>query len=222
MNLQRIETADGSSTLRHAQLGETYHSTKGARSESLHVYIKTGLEFMHEQNPNRALHILEIGYGIGMNAQLTLIHARQPIFYTGIEPVPIPKEEYITSEELYDPKWHSQQRQIATTPWETPPRFHQIHEHFHLKKQPCALMDFCAEPLADLVYFDAFAPKYQPELWTAQSWNHLRNLMKPNASAVTYCAQGAFRRMLEQCGWMVHRLPGPKGQKLEMIRAFRT
>jgi tRNA U34 5-methylaminomethyl-2-thiouridine-forming methyltransferase MnmC len=218
--LRRIITADGSSTLLHEKLGETYHSTKGARSESIHVYIETGLQFRQQQKPNKPLQILEVGYGTGMNALLTLEHARQPIYYTGLEPFPIQDEEHITCGELFDATLSEAQEKMASLPWTHNTEFQQITEHFFLRKLPLALMDYHAEIMADLVYFDAFAPKYQPDLWQDEAWKHLRRQVNPDALAVTYCAQGAFRRMLKENHWQVEKLPGPPSQKLEMTRVL--
>lgn len=223
MNHVRIKTADGSSTLLHQGLRETYHSAKGAVEESVHVYIHSGLKHIQERKNDTALHLLEVGYGTGLNALLTMIHATATVYYTAIEPFPIPDEELFTAREL-----QSLGQAITTSsallPWTDPSAaatasFHQIKQHFFLRKFRCSLLELHTLHAYDLVYYDAFAPKFQPEMWTTQSWNHLKTLMKPEAVAVTYCAQGAFRRMLQQEHWQVERLRGPKGHKLEMIRA---
>lgn len=220
MKLQRIKTADGSSTLLHESLGETYHSAKGALSESMHVYIEAGLQFLQAQKPHTPLHILEVGYGTGMNALLSLTYARQPIYYTGLEPFPIQEEELTTCREFFDASLAEAQEKMASLPWSHDTSFQQIHEHFYLRKLPCALIDFQADQQADLVYFDAFAPKYQPDLWQDEAWKHLMQQVKPGALAVTYCAQGAFRRMLKQNQLKVEILPGTPGQKKEMTRVI--
>jgi len=219
--LRRIITADGSTTLLHETLGETYHSVKGALAESLHVYIRAGLEFVQEQTPDAPVHILEVGYGTGLNALLTLSHAAQTVFYTGIEPFPIQDEELNTCRELNDPNFSMQHGTAARLPWRRPESlgdFHPVSNRFYLRKLHCSL-ETCniTEPVS-LVYFYAFAPKYQPELWLEEAWKHLETLLQPNAVMVTYCAQGAFRRMLQQRNWVVERLPGPPAQKKEMIR----
>lgn len=218
MKLQRIQTADGSSTLLHEKLGETYHSTKGARAESLHVYIQAGLQYLQQLNPNKPLHILEVGYGTGMNALLSLAYARQPVYYTGLEPFPVQEEELTTCRELFDASLAEAQQKMASLPWNHGNVFQQINEHVFLRKLPCALMDYQADQPADLVYFDAFAPKFQPDLWQEEAWKHLRQQVKPGALAVTYCAQGAFRRMLKQHHFLVEILRGTPGQKTEMTR----
>lgn len=225
MNHVRIKTADGSSTLLHQGLGETYHSAKGAVEESVHVYIQSGLKHLQEQRNGAALHLLEVGYGTGLNALLTMMHATDVVYYTAIEPFPIPDEELFTARELQS-LGHPVTEGPATCPWTDPTTaeaasFHQINDHFFLRKFRCSLLELQTPNAYDLVYYDAFAPKFQPEMWTAESWNHLKTLMKPGAIAVTYCAQGAFKRMLKQEHWQVERLRGPIGHKLEMIRASR-
>jgi len=193
--LLRFKTADGSSTLLHAVLGDTYHSVKGARSESMHVYIESGLRFMQDQKPDVPLHILEVGYGTGMNALLSLEYSRQPIYYTGLEPFPIAEEELITCRELFQSGISAEQEQLARLPWQHNSEFVAVNHRFYLKKTPCSLLEYNTNTPADLVYFDAFAPRYMPELWQETAWNHLKTLLKPDGVVVTYCAQGAFRRM---------------------------
>ncbi|MEY3983898.1 MAG: tRNA (5-methylaminomethyl-2-thiouridine)(34)-methyltransferase MnmD [Bacteroidota bacterium] len=223
MNHVRIKTADGSSTLLHEVLGETYHSTKGAVEESVHVYINAGLKHLQEQRKNNSLHLLEVGYGTGLNALLTMIHSIGEVHYTAIEPFPLPEEEQYTARELQALGYQIPDA-IAANHWTVPiaakqALFQRITARFFLRKLKCSLSELHAPHTFDLVYYDAFAPKYQPEMWTAQSWNHLKTLMKPGSVAVTYCAQGAFRRMLQIAHWQVERLRGAKGHKREMIRA---
>lgn len=223
MNHVRIKTADGSSTLLHEVLGETYHSAKGAVEESVHVYINAGLKHLQAQRKNTSLHLLEVGYGTGLNALLTMIHSMGVVHYTAIEPFPLPEEEQYTSRELQAMGYQIPE-DAAALQWTAPLAakqevFQRITAHFFLRKLKCSLNELHAPQMFDLVYFDAFAPKYQPEMWTAQSWNYLKTLMKPGSVAVTYCAQGAFRRMLQLEHWQVERLRGAKGHKREMIRA---
>ncbi|MEN9511731.1 MAG: hypothetical protein RLZZ370_1550, partial [Bacteroidota bacterium] len=143
MNHVRIKTADGSSTLLHEVLGETYHSAKGAVEESVHVYINAGLKHLQAQRKNTSLHLLEVGYGTGLNALLTMIHSMGVVHYTAIEPFPLPEEEQYTSRELQAMGYQIPE-DVAALQWTAPLAakqevFQRITAHFFLRKLKCSL-----------------------------------------------------------------------------------
>ena len=217
-----IITDDGSSTIFDSITGDHYHSTHGAEQEARHVFIEMGLIKCLEQK--NELQILEVGLGTGLNLILTVEHSLNrseiKISYTGLEPFPVVKEHYsllsfksLKNEEIQKifNRIHESEfnKEIHLTP------------SFLFEKKEIKLKEFKTEKSYDLIYYDAFGPRYQPEMWGIESVERIYSLMKPNACLVTYCAQGAFRRNLEALGLKVERLPGPPGKR-EMIRAFRT
>ena len=189
-------TEDGSATLFVPELDEHYHSVKGARTESQHIFINMGLKASAAPQP----HVLEIGFGTGLNALLTLEAAEQdarPVHYTGIELYPLAWEEVDALGYSNNPLF----KQLHTAPWEEDVK---ISPHFTLRKiKMDAISDKWLSLNPDLVYFDAFAPEKQPEILT------------------TYCAKGVIRRMLQAVGFRVERLPGPPGGKREILRATK-
>ena len=197
--MERIieKTDDGSATLFVPELNEHYHSTKGARTESQHIFIDMGLKASSATTPR----ILEIGFGTGLNAWLTLEEAersRRNILYTGLELYPL---EWQTIEQL---GYISNDEQLTTTARQQPAieLFKQLH----------------TSPF-NLIYFDAFAPEKQPEMWSQELFNRLYVLLDRDGILTTYCAKGVVRRMLQTAGFTVERLPGPPGGKREILRA---
>lgn len=236
MNRIIEHTADGSATLYVPELDEHYHSVKGALTESRHIFIDMGLKASAAPEPR----ILEIGFGTGLNALLTLIEAEQSgrkVHYTGIELYPLPWEtieqlHYTNGERtLNDERLTMNDEQVAgwfkalhTAAWEEDVV---ITPHFTLRKVQA---DFANnERLTvhhspfivhrySLIYFDAFAPEKQPEMWSQELFNRLYVIMEPDGILTTYCAKGAVRRMLQSAGFTVERLPGPPGGKREILR----
>ena len=218
--LPRIEiqtTADGSSTLYRPDIDEHYHSTNGAVTEAEHVYIQHGL-FGTE---NRPLSVLEIGFGTGLNAILTYIAAEcsyLPITYTTCELYPLPIETIKqlhynlpdTATKLFN--------ELHTCPWNTP---YAVSPHFTFTKIQTDLTQLPLTGQYDVVYFDAFAPDKQPEMWTEAIFRHIYEKTTPGGVLVTYCAKGAIRRMLQSVGFTTQRLPGPPGKR-EMLRATKS
>ncbi len=224
MELER--TADGSFTLYVPELDEHYHSVKGAMTESQHIFIEMGLKHSTVSEPR----ILEIGLGTGLNAFLTLITAEETqrnVHYTGIERYPLAEE---TLRQLDYPRIIGKQHEedyfaIHQAPWETEtaisPRFtlHKIEGDFTRL--------FCSADVAqselgyDIIYFDAFAPEKQPEMWEQSLFNTLYKVLNDGGILTTYCAKGVVRRMLQSAGFTVERLPGPPGGKREILRARR-
>lgn len=219
--LKLIITSDGSHSLLNEELNETYHSVHGAIQESSHVFIKNGLEYVLQRNSTAPLLVFEVGFGTGLNALLTLQHAvanQIKIHYTSIEEYPLREEiwaqlNYATMvgltrefEDLHRSTWGVVQ---AVTPC------------FSLLKLNVALQQFELAPNAyDLVYYDAFAPSKQPELWYIEMLDKICRGLKPGGIIVTYCARGQLKRDLRDLGLAVETLPGPPGKK-EMVRAVK-
>ena len=217
-SLKIIETADGSQTLLDQNLGEIFHSRRGAITESRHVFITNGLKLFSHKDKTI---ILEVGFGTGLNAFLTCLESgsmNTRITYNAIELFPVPEtiwkslnysEILGARRELFD--------HIHLAPWDTPVT---IEQNFILKK---IRGDILAWPLSGpyhLIYFDAFSPGIQPALWTQELFSKLFKHTLPGGVLVTYSAKSAVRHALKASGWVVEKLPGPPGKR-EMIRARR-
>ncbi|MBP9705949.1 MAG: tRNA (5-methylaminomethyl-2-thiouridine)(34)-methyltransferase MnmD [Chitinophagales bacterium] len=222
MNPELRITADGSHTLYLKDLDENYHSLHGAITESLHVFIHAGLQqFL---NTKSTIHILEIGFGTGLNALLSCLFAEEntlQIHYTTLEPSPLDITLIQTlnySQQLRNDASENLFHAMHSAPFE---KEITITENFILNKQQITLESFQSTNHYDLVYFDAFGPRVQPEIWSLNNFQKLFHLMKPNGILVTYCAKGEVRRTMQAAGFSVERLPGPPGKR-EMLRALKT
>lgn len=217
MKREVIVTNDGSKTIHLPDWNESYHSIHGAVQEALHVFIKSGLSEISSPEIN----ILEVGFGTGLNAILTLnktIETAQTIKYSGLEAYPVELEELqdLKYEELPEIKknetlfW-----QLHSAKWN---EFDEITPIFKLKKIQTFLVDFePSENTFDLIYFDAFGPRVQPEMWTLEIFQKLFKSMRNEGVFVTYCAKGQVRRDLIEAGFQVEKIPGPPGKR-EMLR----
>jgi tRNA U34 5-methylaminomethyl-2-thiouridine-forming methyltransferase MnmC len=224
-NIEIIITSDGSHSLRNTRLNETYHSIHGAIQESIHVFVNNGLAFFENRNHPSEIRILEVGFGTGLNALLTLRHAlgsKLQFHYTSLEADPLPEEtiQQLNYPVILDfPGASSLFNKLHGTSWIQEDA---ILSNFVLKKQLGKLQDLdLGEEQFDLVYFDAFAPVKQPELWEIGMLKKVERAMKPGAAFVTYCAKGQFKRDLRSLGLAVETLPGPPGKK-EMVRALKV
>jgi tRNA U34 5-methylaminomethyl-2-thiouridine-forming methyltransferase MnmC len=212
-------TEDGSATLFVPELKEHYHSIHGAVQESSHVFIRAGLHQLKTRTPV----ILEIGFGTGLNALLTLMEEDrfERIDYYGVElnPVEWDKIECLSYPSFLrlDEAQKDCLYQMHNSPWDVQS---QIGSKFQLTKIKASVLDFNFEVQYDLVYFDAFAPQIQPELWEEQVFKKLFSVMNPEGILVTYCAKGEVRRIMQRCGFVVERLPGPPGKR-EILRSTR-
>ncbi|MBT9189995.1 tRNA (5-methylaminomethyl-2-thiouridine)(34)-methyltransferase MnmD [Zobellia russellii] len=217
MERKIITTGDGSKTIQISDWDEQYHSKHGAVQEAYHVFIKHGLSLFFGKN----IHILEIGFGTGLNALITRIESKKnptEITYRGVEAYPVSPEEleqlnYIS--ELKAEEFRSDFEKMHTAPWENDVR---ISENFLLKKEQKFFADIDDENVFDLVYFDAFGARVQPELWTEDIFSKMYRAMKKDGVLVTYAAKGSVRRAMLAVGFEVERLPGPPGKR-EMLRA---
>ena len=217
MQREIISTADGSTTISIPEMKVTYHSTHGAIQESMHVFIEAGLRLFNHSD--QMIHILEMGFGTGLNALLTLIETETPVHYTAIELYPL-EQSKISSLNYCEKLGRSDLQpifnQLHECEWE---KDVPINKYFTLHKTKINLADFNTGKSIDLIYFDAFAPTAQPELWTKEIFEKLYAMMNPGAMLVTYCSKGDVRRAMQAAGFTVHKLPGPPGKR-EMVRAI--
>ena len=219
MQRKIITTSDGSKTIHIVDWDEQYHSKHGAIQEAYHVFIKSGLSLFK----NTSVSILEIGFGTGLNALITLIEAEKyglSIEYTGVEAYPV------TSLELQELNYVSE---LDASSFEK--HFLKMHEcnwkkssaitnYFSLHKQQKDFMQIEDQDAFNLIYFDAFGARVQPELWTESIFSKMYQALKLNGVLVTYAAKGSVRRAMLAVGFRVERLPGPPGKR-EMLRATK-
>jgi tRNA U34 5-methylaminomethyl-2-thiouridine-forming methyltransferase MnmC len=209
-------TADGSATLRSPHHGDTYHSLRGAVGESRHVFIEAGFS----QSVGNPVRVLEMGLGTGLNAWLTLEEAGltgRRVNYTAVELYPVPQEVAVRLGYTADPRFEA----MHAAPWD---EWSEPAKGFRLKKLKGAMADVLASrdfsATFDLVYWDAFAPDTQPELWTAELFAQVFRATAPGGALVTYSSKGDVRRALQEAGWSVERLPGALGKR-HMLRAHK-
>ncbi len=207
------QSADGSTTLWVPGLDEHYHSIHGALTESQHVFIEAGLKAIGTSN----VRILEVGLGTALNARLTLDQAQQDgitITYDALEKFPLNKEEI----EAIGLQGMSKEAPFLTA---KPGAVTQITEQFTFRLLVEDVKTFEGEQGSyDLIYFDAFAPSAQPDLWTDAIFENMFRLLKPGGALVTYCAKGVVKRSMKAAGFEVEALPGPP-RKREMTRAWK-
>jgi tRNA U34 5-methylaminomethyl-2-thiouridine-forming methyltransferase MnmC len=231
-DLRLIITGDGSHTLYVPSLNEHYHSVFGAVQESRHIYIGAGLNYPGPVSGS--VNLLEVGFGTGLNALLTCLEAESLgiiVRYQSLEMYPLSVEmtsqlnfpEQMTSQIKSGIEMTSQTipalfRKIHAAPWN---EWAEITEWFIVNKTHADLKTFVADPeLFDLVYFDAFGPDVQPQMWTADIFRMLFRAMKPGAVLVTYSTKGVVKRNLKSAGFEIEKLPGPPGKR-EILRAAR-
>lgn len=223
MKREIIDTGDGSKTIYLPDWNEHYHSKHGAVQEARHVFIKTGFQHYLTKNLPEVVSILEIGFGTGLNALISFFEAeanKVRVNYTGVEAYPVSVEELAAldysrivsgenASEVFS-KFHE-------IPWE---KDSDISAFFSLQKQKKFFREITAENAFELIYFDAFGPRVQPELWSEEVFKNMYRALKRNGVLVTYSAKGDVRRAMQAAGFEVERLPGPPGKR-EMLRATK-
>jgi tRNA U34 5-methylaminomethyl-2-thiouridine-forming methyltransferase MnmC len=205
-------TADGSHTLFLPELDERYHSVNGAIQESMHVYIQAGFN----QCRKNVVHVLEMGLGTGLNVLLTALEAEKrniKVVYTALEKYPLTAG--ITRQLNYSSRNNDLFNQIHTAAWEESVP---LTSSFTLHKINVDFNGYDYSKNCDVVYYDAFAPDKQPEVWSQELFDAIYMAMNPAGILTTYCAKGIIRRMMKQSGFAVERIPGPPGKR-EMLRA---
>jgi tRNA U34 5-methylaminomethyl-2-thiouridine-forming methyltransferase MnmC len=218
-----ITTSDGSKTIQIGEWNEQYHSIHGAIQEAKHVFIKMGLNHFLELHKVKSMRVLEMGLGTGLNAFITALEAEIRNFhihYEAIEAFPVLKHEL---SQLNYPSLLANKNQeslfetIHDVSWATP---NSITTNFTLTKVQQYFSKLEYFSLFDLVYFDAFGPRVQPDLWTPDMFRRMFNALKPRGVLVTYSAKGSVRRAMQSVGFFVERLEGPPGKR-EMLRATK-
>ncbi|MDE6022502.1 MAG: tRNA (5-methylaminomethyl-2-thiouridine)(34)-methyltransferase MnmD [Muribaculaceae bacterium] len=216
MKIEIEKTADGTPTLYREDIDEHYHSVKGALAESMHVYVETGWRKASElSNPVR---VFEVGFGTGLNATVTALAAQEskiPTEYLAVELYPLPKETTGVIADTLDEEFRGMFQRVNESLWE---KYTQINSYFSLMKVEANLLTMDLPKNLDAVYFDAFAPEKQPEMWDEAIFQKIFEAMKQGGVLTTYCAKGSIRRMLQQIGFISERLPGPPGGKREILR----
>lgn len=220
MAIRIITTNDGSHSLFHEELNETYHSTRGALGESQHVFIKEGLSYFLQNESATEVSILEIGLGTGLNAFLGANYSeehRSKIAFTSLEPFPIGKDIWENLNYYQSENEKAILQKIHEADWE---REVEISSQFKLQKTIAKLEHFDTSKRFNIIFFDAFAPSKQAEVWSLENLKKCYNLLAEGGILTTYCAQGQFKRNLREAGFEVETLDGAMGKK-EMVRATR-
>lgn len=220
MKRQIIQTADGSTTIHLPDWDENYHSKHGAIQEAHHVFIKNGLCLFEQKQ----ISILEIGFGTGLNTFITFLEAiksNQSIDYVGVEAYPVDSFEiqlmnYV--DQLQATNHESVFHKMHSSNWEEKIN---ISENFILTKQKKFFETINDQEKFDLVYFDAFGYRVQPELWSTQIFRKMYEALKPNGVLVTYAARGVIKRNMMEVGFAVEKLEGPPGKR-EMMRGRKN
>ncbi len=217
--MQLLLTSDQSHTLYHPELDETYHSRSGAIGESQYVYIEAGLHHVAEKN--NPIRIFEFGFGTGLNALLSWLYAEQTgisIQYDSIEKYPLVPSIYTQLNYGHQLEAQEKMERLHQAPWEMDAP---LSPSFVLHKYETDVFDFAfPQDHYDLVYFDAFAPSKQAEVWGLEVLSRIQASMKPGGTLVTYCSQGQFKRHLKELDFAVESLPGPFKKK-EITRAIK-
>lgn len=213
-------TNDGSTTIELPEKGITYHNTSGAIGESLHVFIDAGLRYVHTSQNVKPIHIFEMGFGTGLNALLSWQFAQQKqisINYTALELYPILTEETTQLNFGEQLQMTDEFRQLHHCKWN---KAIELDSHFRITKKQQSLLDISENEKYNLIYFDAFAPNDQPELWTKEVFEKIYKMLAANGVLVTYCSKGDVKRTLKSVGFTVERLKG-FADKWHMLRATK-
>jgi tRNA U34 5-methylaminomethyl-2-thiouridine-forming methyltransferase MnmC len=221
MERKLLVTKDGSHTVSMEDRYVTYHSTHGAITESMHVFIRAGLLSLEGKEQ---ISIFEMGFGTGLNALLTVLESQksgQKMYYYSSELYPLEEELWSRlnyAQELKNADGESLFRRIHLCEWNTNC---QLTSTFTLHKSNTDLIRLDPNQSFDLIYFDAFAPSAQPELWTEEVFRKMLAILNGGGRLVTYCSKGSVRRAMQAAGFLVEKLPGPPGKR-EIVRATKV
>ena len=219
MKREIIQTEDGSTTIHLPEWNESYHSKHGAIQEAYHVFIKNGLSLFN----GKSISVLEIGFGTGLNAFVTYLEAKkakQIIDYVGIEAYPVQVEEALQMNYVSELNVSNESEVfnlLHQSNWEEKEL---ISDNFSLIKKKQFFQDITDENAFDLIYFDAFGFRVQPELWSLEIFQKMYTSLKKNGVIVTYACRGSIKRAMLECGFNVEKLPGAPGKR-EMLRATK-
>jgi len=212
-------TADGSATIYLPDLDENYHSNHGAIQEARHVFLKYGIETLNQDQ----ITVFEMGFGTGLNALLTYqfgLENNKQIHYLGIEAYPVEKEliDSLNYLQIIGEEYASIFQQMHVSDWD---KDVELSERFTLKKIHQKIENYSPEKASvDIIYFDAFGPRAQSEMWEMSVLEKMNQMLRPNGILVTYCAMGQFKRDLKSLGFVVEGKPGPPGKR-EMTVAIK-
>lgn len=219
MKREIVQTSDGSTTIFLPEWEENYHSKHGAIQEAKHVFIKNGFSIFNQDE----ISILEIGFGTGLNAFITFLKAKESgiiVNYSGVEAYPVDSAEMIQMNyvsELQATEYQSEFQKMHSSEWNVNVK---ISETFCLMKRQQFFSQINDIEQFDLIYFDAFGYRVQPELWSTEIFQKMFNALKPGGKLVTYAARGVVKRSMIEVGFTVEKLPGPPGKR-EMFRASK-
>ena len=219
MEREIIQTLDGSTTIHLKEWDECYHSKHGAIQEAKHVFIQNGLSLF----PNQSVSILEIGFGTGLNAFITLLESQklhQSIHYVGVEAYPVNAAEVIAMNYVTELNAISDEalfKKMHESNWDEKVV---LHPEFELIKRKQFFHEIDAIEEFDLIYFDAFAAIHQPEMWTTEALEKVCRYLKPSGVFVTYAITGNLKRSMKSLGFAIEKAPGAPGKR-EMLRAVK-
>jgi tRNA U34 5-methylaminomethyl-2-thiouridine-forming methyltransferase MnmC len=214
-----IITSDGSTSIHLPEWEESYHSKHGAIQEAQHVFIKNGLSLCKGQSVS----VLEIGFGTGLNAFITFIESQksnQNIEYVGVEGFPVSAEEVVQMNyvnQLNANQFESVFKMMHTSDWE---KNVTISEHFRLTKRKQLFNEINDKNQFDIIYFDAFGYRVQPELWSIEIFRKMYEALKPDGILVTYACRGPIKNAMKEAGFQIEKLAGPPGKR-EMLRGWK-
>ena len=214
MNIALRQTEDGSQTLYNKTIDECYHSIHGAKNESNHIFIQSAFLQCNKQD----ISIFEVGFGTGLNAFLTLLTAtktKQKVHYETVELYPVPSDFYSNFNYATTKEEQSIFKKLHCSEWN---RTEEITSNFSLLKHLGDIKNLELKNHFDIVYFDAFSPDAQPELWSEEVFRNVYGLMKVGGVLTTYCAKGDVRRAMIVAGFRVEKLAGPPGKR-HILRA---
>ncbi len=219
LNRRILLTNDGSQTIGFLDNDLTYHSRHGAFAESMHIFIRLGLNYYFRCHATvNPITVFEVGFGSGLNAFLTWQYAHQhqiKIEYHSIDVNPLNAELYSQlNYHTIDPSLNF--LALHTAEWNATIR---MDEYFIITKYKEDLLNFALAFTSDVIYFDAFAPNGQPELWTKEVFEELIKRSNHPCVLTTYCSKGEVRRNMQAAGWKVEKYPGPNGKR-EVVRAI--
>jgi tRNA U34 5-methylaminomethyl-2-thiouridine-forming methyltransferase MnmC len=212
-------TRDGSYTLYSHALDERYHSVHGAVQESFHVFIRMGLEAL----AGGPVRVLEVGLGTGLNMLLTWVEAdlnERMVSYTALEPYPVPTAALEAMDHARALDLPERSKPFLELMAFSEGAVAAPSSHFRFQRSAMKVQELEGTEAFDLIYFDAFGPANQPEMWTLGVFQRMFRALAPGGMLVTYCAKGVVRRTMQAAGFTVDRVPGPLGKK-EMLRATK-
>ncbi len=219
MKREIITTLDGSTTIHLPEWNESYHSKHGAIQEAYHVFIKNGLSLFE----GKSVSVLEIGFGTGLNAFITYLESQknnQSIDYVGVEAYPIAFEEALQMNYATELNLHNEIQlfnRMHECNWEEK---HTLSNTFSLTKRQQFFQDISDENTFDLIYFDAFGFRVQPELWSVAIFEKMFKSLKTNGVLVTYACRSSIKNAMKEVGFTVEKLPGAPGKR-EMLRGIK-